>query len=58
MCVIIKQVCSATTKILTPRYIRIPAGDSLQEVVHGFEHKWGFPQCAGAIDGTHIPIIA
>ena len=20
--------------------------------------KWGFPMCAGCIDGTHIPIIA
>ena len=24
----------------------------------GYERKWGFPMCAGAIDGTHIPILA
>ena len=23
-----------------------------------FLHTWGFPQCFGAIDGSHIPIIA
>ena len=23
-----------------------------------FETKWGFPQCAGAVDGTQIPIVA
>ena len=23
----------------------------------GFEEFWGFPQVAGAIDGSHIPII-
>ena len=22
-----------------------------------FEKKWGFPQCVGAVDGSHIPII-
>ena len=27
------------------------------DVVRGFEEKWGFPQCFGAVDGSHIPII-
>ena len=29
----------------------------MKEVVEGFEKYWGFPQAAGAIDGTHIPIV-
>ena len=28
------------------------------EVVRGFEEVWGFPQCFGVIDGSHIPILA
>ncbi len=24
----------------------------------GYQETWGFPNCGGAIDGTHIPIIA
>ena len=38
-------------------YIKFPAGDDLNNVINGFERKWGFPRCAGAIDGIHIPII-
>ena len=29
-----------------------------KEVINGFETKWGFPQCVGAIDGSHIPVQA
>lgn len=36
--------------------IRIPTGDAASDVVREFEVKWGFPQCFGAIDGSHIPI--
>ena len=39
-------------------YIKVPTGDALKEVIYGFEHKWGFPQCGGAVDGTHIPIMS
>ena len=36
----------------------IPTGDNLTAVVTGFEDTWAFPQCAGAIDRSHIPIQA
>ena len=44
--------------ILLPKYIRFPSGDkSSREVVDGFMHKLGFPQCAGVVDGTHVLIV-
>ena len=50
------ETCKALTKLL-PRYVKIPDGANLKQVVKGFEECWGFPQTAGAIDGSHIPII-
>ena len=41
---------------LIPLYIRFPTGEGLKEVITGFKEKWGVPQCAGSVDGTHIPI--
>lgn len=38
--------------------IRIPRGDAAADVVREFEVKWGFPQCFGAIDGSHIPVLS
>ena len=58
VCVITKDVCTAIVSNLLPKYIRTPCGDNLKDVVDGFEHKWGFPQCAGAVNGTHIPIVS
>lgn len=40
------------------KYISFPVGSSLDDVVNKFESKCGFPQCAGAIDGSHIPVQA
>ena len=42
---------------LFTKYVKVSSGDMLMEVVNGFEELWGFPQAAGVIDGTHIPII-
>ena len=57
-CVIVHEVCRAIVDVLLKRYIRIPTGPQAMDIVRGFEHQWGFPQCFGAIDGSHIPIIA
>ena len=40
------------------RYISIPTWDNLNNIVQEFGTKWGFPQCFGAVDGSHIPIKA
>ena len=49
MCAIIKVVCSAIFEVLLKLYIKVPTGESLQEVVCGYEHEWGVPQCAGVV---------
>ena len=58
VCMVLKEVCRAIQSRLLHIYIKFPEGDDLSTVMDGFERKWGFPRCAGAIDGTHIPIIA
>ena len=55
-CTITLDTCCAIGKLL-PKYVCVPVGDQLRRNVDGFEARWGFPQAAGAIDGTHIPIL-
>ena len=40
------------------KYVKIPVGAALRENVEAFKMELGFPQCVGAVDGTHIPIIS
>ena len=58
VCVVLKDACSAVVKSLLPRYISFPTGAALREIIDGFKDDLGFPQCAGAVDGSHIPIIS
>ena len=57
-CEIVNNVCKAIGDLLLPTVIVWPTGEALATVRDGFLQTWGFPQCGGAIDGTHIPIVA
>ena len=57
VCKVRQEVCQAIVRVLLRKYIRIPTESTLSAVLSGFARK-GFPQCAGAIDGCHIPIEA
>ena len=50
-------VINAIMNNLFDRYVSFPKDDNLQKVIDGFAENWNFPNCAGAIDGTHVPII-
>ena len=36
----------------------MPTGTALKVLVDGCKNDFGFPQCVGAVDGTHIPILS
>ncbi|KAI8516593.1 hypothetical protein Bbelb_051740 [Branchiostoma belcheri] len=55
---IVYEVCNAVVDILGPQYLTFPRGERLTEIVRGYEERWGFPQCGGAIDGSHIEVKA
>ena len=57
-CEIVNDVCEAIVDVLLSTVLKWPTGGALRTVLDGFLQIWGFPQCAGAIDGTHIPIVA
>ena len=49
-CNIVHEVCKAIVDSLFEKYINIPQGNTAMDVVRGFEEKWSFPQCFGAVD--------
>jgi hypothetical protein len=38
------------------RLITWPEGEDLEIVKRGFVERWNFPNCCGALDGTHFPV--
>lgn len=54
----VQDFCNAVIKVLLPVHIACPEADKLVEMATFFHDCWRVPQCVGAIDGSHIPIIA
>ena len=55
--IIIRRITKAISLHLAPKYIQIPSTEKeVQEIVGQFYERHGFPQCLGAVDGTHIAI--
>lgn len=57
VCNCVREFCKAVIDILMPKFIRIPTAVEMEGMATYFEERWGLPQCIGAIDGSHIPIM-
>ena len=55
---IVLENCEAIAQHLLQLYMHFPVDQTVTQVIHGFDAKSGFPQFAGAINGTRIPIIS
>ncbi|XP_060761383.1 uncharacterized protein LOC132871280 [Neoarius graeffei] len=58
VCRCVQDFCAAAQALLVPELIRFPNQEKFAEMSAYYENRWGLPHCVGAIDGSHIPIIA
>ena len=56
VCEVIHDTVNAIMQKLKHQYIFLPVAEAQKEVINGFETKWGFPQCVGALNGSYIPV--
>ena len=52
----IREVAIAILRKLRSKYLTIAKGDELRRIIDSYREKWGFPMCAGTMDGTHSSI--
>lgn len=57
-CWVTQEVVTAIHRVMQRQYIKSPSQAELRVIVQGYRDKWRFPQVVGAIDGTHIGILA
>ena len=57
-CKITHYVSGTLVDVLLKRFITMVANERIHETKEAFRVMGGLPQCVGAIDGCHIPILA
>ncbi|XDV11111.1 hypothetical protein PO909_000134 [Leuciscus waleckii] len=55
---IIPEVCDTIWQKLQPQYMPIPNEEAWTKIADGFQERWQFPNCIGALDGKHVVIQA
>jgi hypothetical protein len=56
--IIVREFCSTIKKHLKPLEIPKLTKDNIKEITISFKSLHGIPYILGAIDGSHIPIVA
>jgi len=57
ICNFIPEVLSALLRVYGDQYLRMPnCSDDWMTIADGFNDKFDFPHCVGAIDGKHIEV--
>ena len=58
VCICVREVFQAIIDNMKSSFVFLPKDEELDAIIKVYKERWGFPMCCGAIDGTHIPIIA
>ncbi|KAL3981342.1 small subunit ribosomal protein S12 [Sarotherodon galilaeus] len=53
VCQITPQVATAIWDCLVDDFIAVPSPGDWQSITEGFQERWNFPLCCGALDGKH-----
>ncbi|XP_034064075.1 protein ANTAGONIST OF LIKE HETEROCHROMATIN PROTEIN 1-like [Gymnodraco acuticeps] len=56
--VIVREVAGAIWTALVEETMPVPQTEDWRAIAAGFQERWNFPNCVGAIDGKHVVIQA
>ncbi|XP_072033385.1 uncharacterized protein [Amphiura filiformis] len=56
---VVEETCNVIWEVLQAHFVKFPSSvEDWLEIAHGFEDKWQFPHCLGALDGKHVTMQA
>ncbi|RXN15769.1 ANTAGONIST OF LIKE HETEROCHROMATIN PROTEIN 1-like protein [Labeo rohita] len=58
VCKIVPDMVTAIWDCLVEESMAVPSTDEWRSIAEGFEERWNFPLCCGALDGKHVLIKA